>query len=183
MPTRRPDGTWFLVGNVIVTRGAARALDAAGENIAAFLDRHTRGDWGENGTFDPVLLERLPNPAVRQTLAETLGDLRTKRFDPQDLTSPARLWSLLQVTNNYALAAGRYIILSRYPLATGATILIVTSLDAAGETLVIKPGELWASTTLESLPEWFKLPEEIDSAIVAEAATIPHRFGQAALSV
>jgi hypothetical protein len=179
MPSRRPDGTWFDVGNVIVTPGAARALATAGESIAAFLDRHTRGDWGANGAFERELLDMVPERAVRQTLAETLGDIRTRRVDPQALTSRVGLWSLLQATNSYALAAGQYLIMSRYPLATGATVLIVTCLDAAGETLVIKPSELWAGAVVESLPGWFKLPEEIESAIVAEAAAVTRRSGQA----
>ncbi|MEM4381636.1 MAG: hypothetical protein QXX19_05345 [Candidatus Caldarchaeum sp.] len=37
----------FSLGRIVATPGALRALDEAGQNLAEFLARHQRGDWGE----------------------------------------------------------------------------------------------------------------------------------------
>lgn len=38
----------FHLGRVVATPGALEALSAAGQRSAEFLDRHARGDWGED---------------------------------------------------------------------------------------------------------------------------------------
>lgn len=37
----------FPLGQVVATRGALAALEAAGQSPLEFLSRHLRGDWGE----------------------------------------------------------------------------------------------------------------------------------------
>jgi len=37
----------FPLGHIVATPGALRALEAAGQQPAKFLDRHVSGDWGE----------------------------------------------------------------------------------------------------------------------------------------
>ncbi len=37
----------FLVGRIVATPGALRALECAAQSPATFLDRHVSGDWGE----------------------------------------------------------------------------------------------------------------------------------------
>ncbi|MDQ1589595.1 MAG: hypothetical protein QOG71_222 [Pyrinomonadaceae bacterium] len=37
----------FLLGKMVMTQGAAAALDEAGQSPFEFLNRHQRGDWGE----------------------------------------------------------------------------------------------------------------------------------------
>ena len=37
----------FQLGRIVATPGALRALEAAGQQPAEFLDRHVKGDWGE----------------------------------------------------------------------------------------------------------------------------------------
>jgi hypothetical protein len=37
----------FPLGEVVATRGALAALEAAGQSPIEFLVRHLRGDWGE----------------------------------------------------------------------------------------------------------------------------------------
>lgn len=37
----------FSLGRIGATPGALRALEEAGQNLAEFLARHQRGDWGE----------------------------------------------------------------------------------------------------------------------------------------
>ena len=42
----------FSLGQVVATPGALIALDAAGHAPREFLDRHSRGDWGELDEHD-----------------------------------------------------------------------------------------------------------------------------------
>ena len=37
----------FTLGTIVATPGGLRALEDSGQNPAAFLDRHSSGDWGE----------------------------------------------------------------------------------------------------------------------------------------
>lgn len=37
----------FDLGRVVATPGAVEVLDAAGQDLAALLDRHRAGDWGD----------------------------------------------------------------------------------------------------------------------------------------
>ena len=37
----------FPLGQMVMTQGAAAALDEAGQSPFEFLNRHQRGDWGE----------------------------------------------------------------------------------------------------------------------------------------
>ena len=37
----------FPLGHVVATPGALQALEAAGQQPSVFLNRHSRGDWGE----------------------------------------------------------------------------------------------------------------------------------------
>ena len=37
----------FLLGRIVATPGALRALEEAGQTPAEFLDRHVEGDWGD----------------------------------------------------------------------------------------------------------------------------------------
>jgi hypothetical protein len=37
----------FELGRIVATPGALRALEAAGQQPAEFLDRHVSGDWGD----------------------------------------------------------------------------------------------------------------------------------------
>ena len=37
----------FLLGRIVATRGALRALQEAGQAPAEFLERHVEGDWGD----------------------------------------------------------------------------------------------------------------------------------------
>jgi hypothetical protein len=37
----------FPLGRMVMTQGAANALDEAGQSPFEFLNRHQRGDWGE----------------------------------------------------------------------------------------------------------------------------------------
>src|SRR5947209_6804074 len=37
----------FLMGQILATPGALEALQAAGEHAGTYLDRHSKGDWGE----------------------------------------------------------------------------------------------------------------------------------------
>jgi glycine cleavage system aminomethyltransferase T len=37
----------FPLGRIVATPGALQALETAGQQPAAFLDRHVSGDWGE----------------------------------------------------------------------------------------------------------------------------------------
>jgi hypothetical protein len=66
------EGARFPLGRVTITGGAVAVLAAAGQHVAAFLARHVRGDWGENGDFDHIHLthderrahQRLPPPGI-----------------------------------------------------------------------------------------------------------------------
>jgi hypothetical protein len=51
----------FALGQVVATPAALKALEAAGQAPAEFLDRHVRGDWGEVSKGDA----RLNDAAVR----------------------------------------------------------------------------------------------------------------------
>ena len=42
----------FHIGQIVATPAALDALEKAGQNSAEFLDRHTKGDWGEVGEED-----------------------------------------------------------------------------------------------------------------------------------
>ncbi len=37
----------FPAGQILSTPGALEAMDANGQSLARFLERHLRGDWGE----------------------------------------------------------------------------------------------------------------------------------------
>jgi hypothetical protein len=50
------EGAHFPLGKVTITGGAVEALADAGEQAAAFLARHVRGDWGTTGRFDHIEL-------------------------------------------------------------------------------------------------------------------------------
>jgi hypothetical protein len=43
----RPHAPMFLLGRVVATPGALRALEHAEQSPIEFLDRHATGDWGE----------------------------------------------------------------------------------------------------------------------------------------
>jgi hypothetical protein len=36
----------FPLGRVVITPGAADAIDASGDSVSTFVDRHASGDWG-----------------------------------------------------------------------------------------------------------------------------------------
>jgi hypothetical protein len=42
----------FELGRIVATPGALRALEAAEQQPAEFLDRHVNGDWGDLGDED-----------------------------------------------------------------------------------------------------------------------------------
>jgi hypothetical protein len=42
----------FPLGQVVATPGALRALEESGQDVAFFLDKHRRGDWGDLGDED-----------------------------------------------------------------------------------------------------------------------------------
>lgn len=41
-------GPKFILGQVVATPGALEALKASNQSAAEFLNRHVRGDWGED---------------------------------------------------------------------------------------------------------------------------------------
>lgn len=52
-------GGWlFFPGQVVATRGAIEALQAAGQSPLEFLSRHVRGDWGELDAEDQASNEQ-----------------------------------------------------------------------------------------------------------------------------
>jgi hypothetical protein len=42
----------FPLGRIVATPGALQALEESGQSPDFFLDRHTRGDWGDVGHED-----------------------------------------------------------------------------------------------------------------------------------
>jgi hypothetical protein len=42
----------FALGRVLATPGALQALEKAGQQPQEFLDRHSKGDWGELDSHD-----------------------------------------------------------------------------------------------------------------------------------
>jgi hypothetical protein len=48
----------FPRGQIVATPGALQALEEAGENSAALLQRHVMGDWGELDEHDRLENER-----------------------------------------------------------------------------------------------------------------------------
>jgi hypothetical protein len=53
---QEPEGARFPLGKVTITGGAVEALADAGQHAVSFLARHARGDWGETGHFDQIVL-------------------------------------------------------------------------------------------------------------------------------
>lgn len=46
------DKELFLPGRILATPGAIGALEASGQTLFEFLDRHIHGDWGELSEHD-----------------------------------------------------------------------------------------------------------------------------------
>jgi hypothetical protein len=47
-----PEDAEFPLGQLLATQGALRALEASRQAPREFLDRHSRGDWGELSSED-----------------------------------------------------------------------------------------------------------------------------------
>lgn len=52
MPNRQLQSCRFLLGRVLATPGALRALEKAGQQPQEFLERHANGDWGDVDSQD-----------------------------------------------------------------------------------------------------------------------------------
>jgi hypothetical protein len=50
MPVNTPPK--FLLGQVVATPGALKAIQASGQTPAEFLDRHASGEWGDLSNDD-----------------------------------------------------------------------------------------------------------------------------------
>lgn len=68
----------FPMGQILATPGALIALQAAGEQAATYLNRHSRGDWGEIDADDWKLNDEALRNGSRLLSAYTLRDGKTK---------------------------------------------------------------------------------------------------------
>lgn len=78
-----PPGDRFALGRLVMTRGAERAIDAAGGDPFVFLSRHASGDWGEVDDED----QERNDLAVKHGL-RILSAYRTRRGE--------RLWVITE---------------------------------------------------------------------------------------
>lgn len=101
----------------MITGGAVAVLAAAGQHAAAFLARHVRGDWGENGDFDHIHLTH---------------DERRRGWEATDDSGKI---------NKSNVLARRDRIMSEYQTSHGQRLWIITPLDGGGGTTVLLPEE------------------------------------------
>lgn len=66
--------TKFVLGRLLATPGALKALEKAGETSLPFLERHLRGDWGIVGAEDAKLNDEALESGARLLSAYRLGN-------------------------------------------------------------------------------------------------------------
>lgn len=111
------EGARFSLGKVTITGGAVTALSDADEHAAAFLARHVRGDWGENGHFDQI---------------ELTEDERQRGWEATEDSGKI---------NKSNVLCRRDRIMSEYRTARGVRLWVITSLDGNAATTVLLPEE------------------------------------------
>ena len=73
----------FLLGRLVATPGALKALEDAGQNALEFLSRHQHGDWGE-----------LPEEDKKENEFSVLNDLRI--LSAYTLTTGTKIWIITE---------------------------------------------------------------------------------------
>ena len=73
----------FLLGLLVATTGALKALEDAGQNALEFVSRHQHGDWGE-----------LPEEDKQENEFSVLNDLRI--LSAYTLTTGTKIWLITE---------------------------------------------------------------------------------------
>ena len=77
----------FLLGQIVATPGALRALEEAGQGAVEFLSRHQHGDWGE-----------LTEEDKKENEFSLLNDLRI--LSAYTLTTGERIWIITEANRS-----------------------------------------------------------------------------------
>jgi hypothetical protein len=114
---RELEGSRFSLGKITITPGAVEALGDSGQHAAAFLLRHTCGDWGACGHCDQI---------------ELTADERRRGWEATEDTAKINKSNLLNCRDR---------IMSECRTERGKRLWVITSLDEGGGTTVLLPEE------------------------------------------
>ena len=78
----------FLLGQLVATPGALKALEEAGQDPLVFLSRHQQGDWGELSEEDK-----------KENEFSILNDLRI--LSAYTLTTGVKIWVITKLLQIY----------------------------------------------------------------------------------
>ncbi len=111
------EGARFSLGKVTVTAGALAALAEASQHVAEFLLRHVRGDWGEYGHCDAIVM---------------ITDEERRGWEATDEDGKINKSNLLNRRDR---------IMSAYRTGCGRRLWVITTLNGHGGTTVLQPEE------------------------------------------
>jgi hypothetical protein len=115
---RQLAGARFSLGDKItITAGAVEALGEASQHAVEFLVHHASGEWGAFGHCDRIELN---------------ADEQNRGWEATDDSAKINKSNLLNVRDR---------IMSEYQTNRGIRLWVITCLDGAGETTVLRPEE------------------------------------------